>query len=265
MSSSGPYDFFSLKTVKITSKFCFAGWNIVWKPVPTIDLTLREGTVQTLIEEVSLDLWRPNVLANLVAFTQAFQKFRQQSHPPETKSESDPDSASVPRMVPIPREIAFAIAASRLSLRLAGFDPKRDSTIARGTQLVVSNAIIECFRQSNAQPGLYGSPHRSRLDLQEDIRVQANAQLVHNPEFESCPLKCAMKKIEMFALPDLTGSLHSNRFSRIESPSHQRMFHYRSPSLWDDKAQPSRFSITGQLYPPQTTGYPFQKQRGFDP
>ncbi|EFP90962.2 uncharacterized protein PGTG_17234 [Puccinia graminis f. sp. tritici CRL 75-36-700-3] len=240
MSSSGPYDFFSLKTIEVTSEFCFAGRNIVCfdrKPVPTIDLTLREGTVQTFIEEVSFDLWRPNVLANLVAFTQTFQKFRRQSHPPETKNESDPDSASVPRTVPIPRDIAFAIAASRLSLRVAGFDPKRDSTIARGTQLVVSNALIECFRQSNAQPGLYGSPHRSRLDLQEDIRVQANAQLVHNPEFESCLLKCAMKKIEMFALPDLTGSLHSNRFSRFESPSHQRMFHYRSPSLWDDKAR----------------------------
>ncbi|WAQ87924.1 hypothetical protein PtA15_9A48 [Puccinia triticina] len=240
MASPGPYDFFSLKTVEVTSEFCLAGRNINCfdnKPVPSIDLSLREGTVQTFIEEVSFDLWRPNVLASLVVFTQAFTNFRRQSPPPEAKNESDPSPAPVPRTVPIPRDIAFSFAASKLSLRVAGFDPKRDSTIARGTQLVVFNALIECFRQSSAQPGLYASPHRLRLDLQEDIRVQANAQLVHNPEFESCLLKCAMKKIELFALPDLTGSLHSNRFSRIDSPSHLRMFHYRSPSLWDEKAR----------------------------
>ncbi|KAH9447797.1 hypothetical protein Pst134EB_021796 [Puccinia striiformis f. sp. tritici] len=236
--ASGPYDFFSVKNVEVTSEFCFAGRNISCfdkNPVPTIDLTLREGTVQTLVEEVSFDLWRPHVLASLVAFTQTFANFRRKSHDTRAKDKIEPPST---REVPIPRDIAFSIAASKFRLRAAGFDPQRDSTIARGTQLVVSNALIECFRQSSAQPGLYCSPHRSRLDLQEDIRVQANAQLVHNPEFEICLLKCAMKKIELFVIPDLMGSIHSNRFSRLDSPSDVRMFHYRSPSMWDDKTGP---------------------------
>ncbi|PLW06226.1 hypothetical protein PCANC_27453 [Puccinia coronata f. sp. avenae] len=242
LSSPGPYDFFSLKNIEVTSEFCFAGRSISLfdqQSVPTIDLTLREGTVQTLIEEVSCDLWRPNVLASLVTFTQVFMNFRRQSRPPEARKEKiDPGAAPTPRTIPVPCDIALSIATSKFSLRAAGFDPKRDSTIPRGTQLVISNALIECFHQSSAQPGLYISPHRSRLDLQEDIRVQANAQLVHSPGFESCLLKCAMKKIQMFALPDLTGSLHSNRFSRLDSPCHhQQMFHYRSPSLWDDKVR----------------------------
>ncbi|KNZ59490.1 hypothetical protein VP01_171g3 [Puccinia sorghi] len=238
LSSPGSCDIFSLKTVEITSEFCFAGQSINGlekTPVPTIDLTLREGTVQTLIEEVSCDLWRPNVLASLVAFNKAFKIFRRESHHPKAEYGTDTGAASLPRTVPIPRDIAFSIAASKFSLRAAGFDPKRDSKIARGAQVIVCNALIECFRQSSAQPGLYISPYRLRLDLQEDIRVQANAQLVQSPEFESCLLKCAMKKVEIIALPDLTGALRS-RFSRLDSPSHLRMFHYR-PSLWDEKAR----------------------------
>ncbi|KNF05799.1 hypothetical protein PSTG_01196 [Puccinia striiformis f. sp. tritici PST-78] len=238
-SSSFPtYSSSSVKNVEVTSEFCFAGRNISCfdkNPVPTIDLTLREGTVQTLVEEVSFDLWRPHVLASLVAFTQTFTNFRQKSHDTRAKDKIEPPST---REVPIPRDIAFSIAASKFRLRAAGFDPQRDSTIARGTQLVVSNAPIECFRQPSAQPGLHCSPHRSRLDLQEDIRVQANTQLVHNPEFEICILKCAMKKIKLFVIPDLMGSIHSNRFSRLDSPSDVQMFHYRSPSIWDNKTGP---------------------------
>ncbi|KAH9463165.1 hypothetical protein Pst134EA_015248 [Puccinia striiformis f. sp. tritici] len=185
-------DNFNVKNVEVTSDFCFAGRNFSFfdkNPVPTIDLTLWEGTVQTLVEEVSFDLRRPHVLASLVAFTQTFTNFRQKSHDTRAKDKIEPPST---REVPIPRDIAFSIAASKFRLRAAGFDPQHDSTIARGTQLVVSNAPIECFRRPSAQPGLHCSPHRSCLDLQEDIRVQANTQLVHNPAFGICILKCAM-------------------------------------------------------------------------
>jgi len=107
--SPGSCDIFSLKTVKITSEFCFAGRNIHGlekPPLPTIDITLREGTVQTLIEEVSCDLWRPNVLASLVAFTKAYNTCRQ-SHHPKAEYETDTDAAPLLRTVLIPRDIVL--------------------------------------------------------------------------------------------------------------------------------------------------------------
>ncbi|KNZ48671.1 hypothetical protein VP01_54g9 [Puccinia sorghi] len=80
------------------------------KSVPTIDRTLRELSGE--------------------------------SCPPEAKKQIDPGGAPTQRTIPVPCNTAFSIAVSNFSLCAGGLNPsKRDSTIPRGTQLVISNAL----------------------------------------------------------------------------------------------------------------------------
>lgn len=260
---SGDYEFFNLKSAEIVSEFHLAGRHkncFNSKPVPVIDLGLRDGAVQTFIEEISLDLWHPNLLACFQSFAQVLSNFRRTGHRPEVQLPDD-SVPSTNRPVPIPQDVDFSVAVSKVNFRTAGFDPKQDPEIARGVKLEISNALIECFRQSTAEAGLYSFPHRSRLDLQEDIRVQANAQLVHNPDFDSCLMKCAMKSIKISPIRDLTGSLRSNRFSRHNSPSKPRMFHYQSPALWEDK---KRFGVQDHRPPQSPIGATLNQGESFD-
>lgn len=194
---------------------------------PIIDSATREGTLQVMMGELNLDLWRPNVMSSLAHLAQVAKSL---SSPPTSSSPSVGRLPS-PRTHLFPLDIAFSLTISLIAIRTASFDPKCDPNVARGTRIEFKAFLAEFIRHSSARPGLYSFPDRLRLDLKEDIRLQSNSKSLQNPEFDTCLMKCAVESLKVIAIPDVT-----------EGPRMQPMKHHtpnkdphQSPSLWELK------------------------------
>lgn len=196
---------------------------------PILDLRSREGTLQTVIEDLVLDIWRPNVMSSIAHLSQVTSSLSRSKRPPES---SAPPRSLSPRTQIFPLDISFSLAILTMSIRTASFDSKCDPKIARGTKLETKAFLVEFFRQSSALPGLYSYPNRLRLDLKEDIRLQSNSKLLQNPEFDTCLVKCDVGSLKLVCVPDVTEAL-SMSYTRPGSSSKNGS--YQTSSLWELK------------------------------
>ncbi|MBW0479720.1 hypothetical protein O181_019435 [Austropuccinia psidii MF-1] len=228
-SPTAQHKCFYAMEIQILSDLSFCGSNSFsfGDLVPMIDFNLREGTVQTIIGDVSVELSSSSLLSSLMHLIQVVTNFR-----PISTSQVKP---YVSRTHSIPTDLVFSLAMSKFVFCCTGIDSRFDPCIERGTKFEASNTLIECFRLSSAHSGLYSFPDRLRLDLQEDIRVQANAKLLQNPDFDACLCKCAIDLIELLVLPDVKGSLTSKH--SLPQNSFADLYSNQSSSLWELKSR----------------------------
>ncbi|CAH7672088.1 golgi-body localization protein domain-containing protein [Phakopsora pachyrhizi] len=218
----------SLLSLEIDSQMSFAGWNSRenGKIVPVIKPSNRDGEFLVSIGTVALDLWQPSFISFLKHLLHVLAVLRANW---KDKNITQPESLA-PRAQSIPQDIAFSLTVSKVGLRFAGSDSNKDlSDLTRGVRIEVSSLSIEAYHQSSAQFGLYSCPDRLRLDLKEDIRVQANSRLLQNPEFNICLFKYATDTFRIVPEPDVTSRLHDHLRDGPDLPQ------IRSPSLWELK------------------------------
>ncbi|KAG0143385.1 hypothetical protein CROQUDRAFT_109221 [Cronartium quercuum f. sp. fusiforme G11] len=229
--SRSNHELLCVTSIEMVGDVSVAGWDDLLQPdlCPIIDLASREGTLQVVIDDVDIDIWRPNVMSSLAYISQMMSSL---------KASRAPAASIAPRIPPprtqlFPLDIACSLAIVTMSVRTASFDSKCDPKIARGTRIQTKAFLVEFFRQSSARPGLYSFPNRIRLDLREDIRLQSNSKLVHNSEFDTCLVKCDIGSVKVVCVPDVTEAL-SMSFDRPATLNQER---YQSQSLWELKGR----------------------------
>lgn len=178
-------DIFALGPVELSATQSLLGNDVVEfegsGAVPILDLTTHSGEVSILVEAIGVDLWRPVVMGSLRDFLQSFASasaastLRTPSSFPPTPSEPRP---LVDRL---PANVCIYFAVASLGLRVAGSDPKNDVRACRGVAVHSGPLVLEYLLQSSLRPGVIHYPNRQSLDLREDIRVEANANVAEQP------------------------------------------------------------------------------------
>ncbi|GAA6043699.1 hypothetical protein JCM8097_007486 [Rhodosporidiobolus ruineniae] len=162
--------------------------------VPFLDLSTCSGEHSAVLETIGIDLWRPVVRGCIRDFLSSFAsasstataRARAASEVPLPTSPTSPSPAVLPLVDILPADQSIYLSLASFDLRIAGTDPKADEHACRGVAAHSGPLVLEYLLQSSHEVGRLAGGNfaeRSALELREDIRLEANANI--NPHATS--------------------------------------------------------------------------------
>lgn len=164
--------------------------------IASLDVAAHSGEINVLVEEIGVDLWRPPVMSSLKDLASSFASAAAPSSL-RTPSSYPPPSAHKPIVNLLPLEVALYLSIGSIDFRIAGSDPMNDGQTCRGVAGRARGIILDYILQDSLRPGIIRYPHRQSLDLREDIRVEANANIAENPGIRQALFKITASQITL--------------------------------------------------------------------
>jgi hypothetical protein len=152
--------------------------------MPVVERQVDSGLFNGAFGDVGIDLWKPDVITALRRTMDAVVDTSTPPEEPIRSSEPQTDDTSSAPLRPIvdalPHDILVHAAIGLISVRLASPDQKSDPGISRGAAFECRQIICEYLLQTlpNSASGFAA---RQRLDLPEDIVLQANSLKSRHP------------------------------------------------------------------------------------
>ena len=210
----------SIGPVEVTSQQVILGTEVhgARGVEPNLDLSTRKGFVNLLVENITVDCWRPLVLGAikdfLISFASATASATSRARKPSVV-DSPPVLAPKPLVFFLPAEMRLYGAVGTLDVRIAGSDPKNDWQACRGVAIHCGSLVVEALRAAEIKHDVSPS-RRLALELREDIRVEANAAVAVDNERPSLLIKCGMNDFRVLPVVDARSSRgHSRKFGSL--------------------------------------------------
>lgn len=189
---------------------------------PVLDLATNRGSLNLLVEEIGIDLWRPVVMGSLRDFVSSFASASAASTLRTPSSLPTPDVRPYRPMIDVlPCDLAVYVAVATFDMRIAGSDPKNDEQACRGVALHCGPTVSEYLLQREHQPRGADFVNRQGLDMREDIRVEANANIAELRGQRRALLKLALSAVNIDPVVDARASRgHTRRYSSSVASGH---------------------------------------------
>ncbi|KAI5479861.1 hypothetical protein MNV49_002419 [Pseudohyphozyma bogoriensis] len=214
-------DILAIGPLEVGGRTTLCGWEALnadsTAHIPSLELSSRAGDVNILVEQVGVDLWRPPVMSSIRDFLSSFASAKATSTTLPAHHSSPPPPPK-PLVNILPDDICVYIAVASLDMRIAGSDPKNDILACRGVAAHSDLFIMEYLLQGTLTPGIVDFPQRLHLELREDIRVEANANLAKNPDKRQALFKISCAGLHLDPVVDARSSRGHTRQSSSINP-----------------------------------------------
>lgn len=192
-------------------------------PVAVLDPEAHKGEINVFVEEIGIDLWRPLVMGSLRDFLSSFASASATSTLRTPSSYDKPPSEPPKPLVNIlPPEQCFYVAVASFDLRIAGSDPKNDEHACRGIAMHSGPLIFEYLLQTSLRPGSVNYADRHHLEMREDIRVEANANVAEKDGARQALLKFSLNDFHLDPVVDARASRgHTRKYSSVGGDGEQ--------------------------------------------
>ncbi|KAK4056456.1 Protein SABRE [Microbotryomycetes sp. JL221] len=185
--------------------------------VPVVDLSTVVGESRIIVDAVGIDLWRPLVMSCLNDFLSTLVDASATSSKRQTAAMASTKQA--PQIRPIvdslPLEQCVYTAISQCDVRIAGSDPKNDERVCRGVALHAGPIIAEFVMQKDHRPTVVNFAARHSLEMREDIRIEANAEVAGRPGQRQALFKLSVRDVDLDPVVDARMSRGQNRMQSM--------------------------------------------------
>ncbi|KAM0789695.1 hypothetical protein ACM66B_006555 [Microbotryomycetes sp. NB124-2] len=212
-------DIFAIGPVEASTSQIVKGWDDLTgsgRLVPTLDLPSTVGETRVLVDAIGIDLWRPLVMGCLNDFLSAFAdaaatatERRSSARVPESPSQPEP----IVNRLPLEQCLYTAIVV--FDARVAGVDPRNDEQACRGVALHAGPIIAEFVMQQEHHPSIVNFAARHALEMREDIRIEANAEVAGQPGQRQALFKLSMRDVNLDPVVDARASRGQNRMKSM--------------------------------------------------
>ncbi|GAA99613.1 uncharacterized protein L969DRAFT_94065 [Mixia osmundae IAM 14324] len=181
-----------------------------------------QGHFDVSVYAFGIDAWKPSALAaleGLIIVGTATSEARPVS-PVQAEIALQPEEAEqhVTLVNKLPRNIGLSLCIGNIALRIAGPDPHNDPHVPRGATVAAQNLSVHFILQTHMR--ILNYPLRQRLQLSDDISLQANSLLTRNAKSRNALVLVTAKELRLEPVADARENSRPSRgMTQDDSPA----------------------------------------------